>query len=391
MQPLEGIVALDLARRYPGAYTAMFLGDFGADVIKVDPPGASFPHPNIDTRTESFAAFYAPDRNKRSLVLNLRCDEGREVFLKLVRKADVLIEGFRPGVMGRMGVGYDRLKGVNPRLIYCALTGYGQDGPYAHLPGHDMNYSAIGGTLSMIGPRGGTPCFASNYLADMAGAGLHGVIGILLALAAREKTGQGQLIDIAYLDGVVSLLAMEASFYFATGKVPKRGETFTTGDAPWAQNLKCRDGEYIAIGCAEPNFWENLCRAVGREDLVPFHNPPQEKKGWVIAELQKVFLTRTRDEWWDYLKGKDTCVGPVYYFNETFADPQVKHRKMLLEFDHPAAGKVKHTGIPVKLSETPGSVRSLGTKTGAHSDEILKWLGYKVKEVKSLRSAGVVG
>ncbi|MDP6494205.1 MAG: CaiB/BaiF CoA-transferase family protein [Dehalococcoidia bacterium] len=388
MQALEGILVLDLTRRYPGAYTAMFLGDFGAEVIKVDPPGAFFPHPDIDSQNERLAPTYAPDRNKKSIVINLKTDRGREVFLRLVKKADVLIEGFRPGVMDRLGAGYDALKELNPRLIYCALAGFGQDGPYADMPGHDMTYIALGGALSMVGARDGPPYLPSNYLADMAGAGLHGVIGILLALAARDKMGQGQFIDISYLDTVISLLAVEASFYMATGKVPRRGETFVSGGSPWAQALKCKDGEYFAIGCAEPHFWEHLCQAIGRKDLAPLHNPPQEKRDWVVAELQKVFLTRTRDEWWDYLKDKNTCVGPVYYLDEAFEDPQVRHRRMVLEFDHPTAGRLKQTGIPIKLSETPGEVRSLGVQTGSSRDEILSWLDYSAEDIQGLRQGG---
>lgn len=387
MQALENIVVLDLGRRYPAAYTAMFLGDFGATVIKVDPPGAVFPLPGVDSSGERFPAFYAPDRNKKSLVLNLRSDEGRQVFRKLVGKADVLIEGFRPGVMAKLGVSYQSLSKDNPGLIYCALAGFGQDGPYAHLPGHDWNFVAISGALSQIGPRGGPPCFPSNYLADMAGAGLHGVIGILLALAAREKTGVGQFIDVSYLDGAISLMAIDTSLYFLTGAIPRRGETALTGGAPYAQVLMCGDGEYVTIGCAEPRFWENLCRAIGREDLIPFQDPGGEKSRWVIAELQKVFLTRTRAEWWEYLKQKDTCVGSVNSFPETFADPQVRHRQMVLEFDHPAVGKVKQMGIPIKLSGTPGSVRSLGVPDGAHTSEVLSWLGYSDAQIEQLRKS----
>jgi len=390
MQALEGIVVLDLARRYPGAYTAMFLGDFGAEVIKVDPPGSVFPIPDVDTASEKFAAFYAPDRNKKSLILNLKSEEGRDVFRKLVKKADVVVDGFRPKVMSRMGVGYDSLQKLNPRLIYCSLTGYGQDGPYVDIPGHDMNYAALSGALSMIGPKNGPPCPPSNYLADMAGAGLHSVIGILLALAARERTGKGQFIDISFLDTTMSLLTMEASFYLTMGKVPRRGETFTTGNSVWAQAFKCKDGEYFVTGCAEPHFWEHLCQAIGRPDLIAFHNPPQRKKAWVIKEMKKVFLTRTRDQWWKLLKEKDTCVAPVYYVNETFKDPQVKHRNMVLEFDHPTVGKVKQIGVPIKLSQTPGSVRQLGSVMGAHTDEVLRWAGYSAAAIKKLRKEGAV-
>lgn len=388
MQALDGIVVLDMSRRFPGAHSAMFLGDFGAKVIKIDPPGSVIPNPEVDTTTEKFAAYYTPDRNKKGMILNLKTELGKKVFLRMAKKADVVIEGFRPGVMTRIGVGYDKLKAINPRLIYCALTGYGQDGPYAEMPGHDQNYVALSGALSMIGARDGSPYFPSNYLADMAGAGLHGVIGILLALAAREKTGKGQFVDISYLDGTMALLGTDAAFYFVKDKVPKRGETITNGGAPSVQVLKCKDGEYFTIACFELIFWERLCKAIGREDLIPYHVPREDKMDWVLQELQTVFLTKTRDEWWSFLKGKDTCVAPVYNFDEAFSDPHVLHRQMIIEKDHPRIGKVKQIGIPIKLSATPGEVRTLGTPAGADTDEILAWAGYTKQEVRDIRDNG---
>jgi crotonobetainyl-CoA:carnitine CoA-transferase CaiB-like acyl-CoA transferase len=391
MLALEGLVVLDLARRYPGAYSAMFFGDFGAEVIKVDPPGAVFPIPAGDIDEERFAAYYASDRNKKSIILNLKSDEGREVFYRLVRKADILIEGFSPGVMKRLKTDYDTLKAINSRLIYCSLTGYGHDGPYAHMPGHDMNYSGISGALSLVGERGGRPYLVSNLLADMAGAGLHGVIGILIALLARERSGKGQFVDVSYVDGVISLLTMDASFYLLTGKLPRRGETATTGGAPWGNIYRCKDGEYITLGCAEPHFWVNLCRALGREDLIPYHNPPEEKRDEVISSLAEIFLTKTREEWFEFFKDKDTCFGPVYYLNETFSDPQVLHRQMIIEQEHPKLGKVKQVGIPIKLSDTPGQIRNLGVPTGTHTDEVLIDLGYSREEIQKLRKAKAIG
>ncbi|MDP6560897.1 MAG: CaiB/BaiF CoA-transferase family protein, partial [Candidatus Binatia bacterium] len=373
-------------------YSAMFFADFGAEVIKVDPPGSVFPIPELDSTTEFFAAHFASDRNKKSVVLNLKSDDGREAFYRLVKRADVLIEGFSPKVMKRLKTDYDTLKEINPGLIYCSLSGYGHTGPYADLPGHDMNYCGIAGATSMVGERNGQPYLVSNYLADMAGAGLHGVIGVLIALMARQKTGQGQFVDVTYIDGVISLLAMDASFYFATGKVPRRGETYTTGAAPWANVHRCKDGEYITLGCAEPHFWENLCRALGREDFIPYQNPPDEKKQEEVTKtLKEIFLTRTRDEWFEFFKDKDTCFGPVYNLDETFSDPQVKHREMVVEIDHPRVGKVKQIGIPIKLSETPGQIRSLGTLVGAHTDEILHDLGYSQGEIRKLREEKAIG
>lgn len=391
MLALGGLLVLDLNRRYPGAYSTMFLGDFGAEVIKIDPPRSEFPFPDIDSDSEEFAAQYAPDRNKKSIILDLKADEGREAFYRLVRKADVLVEGYRPGVMERLKADYSTLQGMNPRLIYCSLTGYGHDGPYAGRPGHDENYCAIGGALSLIGPRNGPPCFPSNLLADMAGAGLHAVIGILTALMAREKTGRGQFVDVAYLDGVISLLAMDASFYFATGQVPRRGETPTTGGTAWTNVYRCKDGEYFTLACFESHFWINLCRALGREDLIPYQNPGPEKRDEIMAAFSQIFLTRTRDEWFEFFSDKDVPAGPVYYLNETFADPQVLHRQMVVEVDHPTLGKVRQLGIPIKLSDTPGQIRCLGTRVGAHSEEILLNLGYSQEEIQRMRSSGAIG
>lgn len=387
MLALDGLTVLDLSRRYPGGYTAMFLGDFGASVIKIDPPPEK-------PDNERYAAYLAPDRNKKTIILNLKAESGRKVLHRLAKEADVLIEGFRPGVMKGLKADYPTLRKLNPRLIYCSLSGYGPDGPYAHLPAHDMNYSALGGALSLIGARNGPPYMASNFLADMAGAGLHGLVGILIALMAREKTGVGQLVDIAYIDGVVSLLAMDASRYFYSGKVPRRGETWTTGGGPWAQVFRCKDGEYFTIGCAEPHFQTNLCKAVGRPDLLSYCNRSsftEEEKEWLVSELAGIFAGKTRDEWFEFFKDKDTCVGPVYYFNETFADPQVQHRKMVVEIEHPKFGKVKQIGIPIKLSETPGEIRELGKPVGTHTEEVLADVGYSADEIQQLRRDGAIG
>jgi crotonobetainyl-CoA:carnitine CoA-transferase CaiB-like acyl-CoA transferase len=224
----------------------------------------------------------------------------------------------------------------------------------------------------------------------MAGAGLHSVIGILLALAARERTGRGQLVDISYLDTVISLLAAESSSYFLTGKVPRRGESARTGGSPWANVYRCRDGEYVTVGCAEPHFWANLCRALDREDLVARQHPPPEQLDEVLAALGAAFATRTRDQWIDHLRDKNVCVGPVNGIDEALADPQVRHRGMVVEIDHPAVGRVCQTGIPIKLSETPGAIRRLGVPDGRDTDDVLRDLGLGESEIRSLREQGAV-
>lgn len=390
MLALENVLVLDMNRRYPGAYSAMFLGDFGAEVIKIDPPGSTYPIPNIDTDSEKFTAYFAFDRNKKSIIINLKIPEGRKIFYELIRRADVLIEGFRPGVMERLQADYPTLEKINPRLIYCSLTGFGHDGPYSKIPAHDANYCGLGGILSFIGPKGGPPYLASNFLADIAGAGLHGAIGILIALIARTKTGRGQFIDVAYLDAVISLLAEQASYYFLTGQVPRRGETHNTGAAPWSNIYKCKDGEYITVQCFEPHLWENFCRELGRNDLIPYQNPSEEKRNEIISILNTIFVTKTRDEWFSRLKNNEVCIGPVYYFNETFSDPHVLHRQMVVEKEHQKFGKIRQTGIPIKLSKTPGQIRNLGTKLGFHTNEIMQAIGYADQEIQRLREIGAI-
>ena len=384
MLPLDDITVLDFARGYPGSYGAMFLADFGSRVIRVDPPrGGLF-------TSEQEAAFQATYRNKESIVVDLSLEAGREVLYRLVRIADVLVEGFRPGVMKRLGADYPTLKGLNPRLIYCSVSGFGQDGPYAHLPAHDMNFLAIAGALSMIGPRDGKPCPPSNYIADMGGAGLHTALGILLALAAREKSGRGQLVDVSYLDGTLSLMTFDLSTYFSTGVPPRRGETRTTAGQVTHQVYRCRDGEYFTTACTEVHFWENLCRALGREDLFPYRLAKGAERERVVAELAAIFATRSREEWFQFFQDKNVCAGPVNYIEEAVRDPQVLHRQMVVEVDHPALGKVKQVGIPIKLQDTPGQVRWLGVSQGAHTDRVLAELGYSSKEIGELRRSGVV-
>jgi len=368
----------------------MFLGDFGAEVIRVDPPAVTLPAGDIDL--ERLAAFQTVHRNKKSIIINLKSEDGQAVLRKLVERADVLLEGFRPGVMARLGAGYDDLKEINPRLVYCSLSGFGQDGPYALTPAHDMNYISIGGVLSLIGQRNGPPYLPSNLVADFGGAAMHGLAGILIALLARERTGRGQFVDVAYLDSVISLLSQEAPNYFLTGQVPRRGETRLTGGHPWTNVYRCKDGEYITVACIEPHFWDNLCQALGREDLIQYQRQPYpiEELDKVAEQLAEIFLTKTRDEWFEFFKEKEVCFGPVYYLNETFQDPQVLHRKMMVELDHPRVGKVKQIGLPIKLSDTPGEIKSLGTPNGYGTEEILRELGYSGEDIEALLKGGAV-
>lgn len=390
---LEGVTVLDLARGYPPAQSTMFLGDFGARVIKIDSPKGNKMEiaAGIDPQDERYAALNRLNRNKETVVIDLRSDEGLKVFYRLVKQADVLVEGFRPGAMKRLRADYDTLKGINPRLIYCSMSGYGSDGPYARLPGHDPCYLGIAGALSMIGPRNDKPCTPSNYIGDMGGAAMHGLAGILIALIARDKTGQGQFIDVAYTDGVISLMEYDVLSYLSTGTVPRRGETFMTGLAAWSNVYQCKDGEYFVIACGEFQFWKNLCRALEREDLISYHGAPPEGQEPGIRELAGIFLTRTRDEWWDFLKNQDTSVAPVYNIDEALNDPQVRHRQMILDMSHPTLGPLKQIGFAVKLSETPARIKSIGKVVGSDTQKIMEELGYSREDIQRLTKEAAIG
>jgi crotonobetainyl-CoA:carnitine CoA-transferase CaiB-like acyl-CoA transferase len=266
------------------------------------------------------------------------------------------------------------------------------------MPGHDVNYIGLGGALDLIGDPDGKPTIPLNFLADWAGGALHAAIGILLALASREKTGKGQFVDIAMLDGVVSLVAAFARYYFVNSVVPRRGEMHLSGAYPYYRTYETKDGEYVALGCIEPWFWENFCREIGRQDFIPYHYAPEHALGgpreheWqaVATALEEIFRQRSRDEWVEDLSSKNIPISKVYRLDEVFADPQVIHRGMIAELEHPKAEKVKQIGVAIKLSDTPGTIRELPPTLGRDTDSILDELGYGPEEAKRLRRSGVV-
>lgn len=389
---LEGIRVIDMTRLAPGPYCTMFLADLGADVIKIVPGGgraAAAILPEMAGEEDRRRAYNPEERSKKSMVLNLRLEEARQVFYRLAKRADVIVEEFRPGVVKRLGVDYDTIKEMNPSIVYCSITGYGQDGPYRELAGHDVNYISTGGAQGILGEPGRRPIVPTNIIADYAAGGMHAAIGILAALLARERTGRGQHVDIAMLDGVVSLMHGEAASYFSTGQVPGLGHILLFSGAPHYGVYETKDGKYISLGALEPWFYENLCRALGREDFIPYEWSP-DKWPEIASAFQQIFLTKTRDEWVELLRQTDTCIAPVYSLDEVFSDPQVLHRNLVVELDHPKLGRVKQVGISIKLSETPGAIRSIGPSPGQHTDEVLASLGYTKKEIEKLKSLGAV-
>jgi crotonobetainyl-CoA:carnitine CoA-transferase CaiB-like acyl-CoA transferase len=388
MMPLEDVRVLDLSRLAPGPFCTMLLADLGADVLLIEPPPDSRAGqgPGVGRGGEAYNAL---GRNKRSIILNLRDDEARQVFFRLAESADVVLEGFRPGVVQRLGVDHDTLREHNPRLIYCSLSGYGQTGPYAGLVGHDINYISIGGALGMIGWPDQPPAIPMNIIADFAAGGLHAAYAILAALHARERTGRGQYLDIAMSDGVLYLLAMAVSGYFASGRVPEAGRTVLNGSAPFYNVYQCRDGGWISLGSLEPHFWANLCRVMGREDFVP-HQYDAAKRDEIFAHFREQFKTKTRDEWFEILKRTDVCAAPVYGLDEALNDPHNLARGMVVEVEHPQAGRVRQVGVGTKFSETPGAVRAPAPAPGQHTDEVLASLGYDADRISALRERGAV-
>jgi crotonobetainyl-CoA:carnitine CoA-transferase CaiB-like acyl-CoA transferase len=394
MLPLEGTKILDLSRLAPGPFCSMLLGDMGADVLLVEAPAegkmAATAVFSRGTDAEKQAAYNLMGRNKRSIVLNLREQEAREIFYRLADEADVVLEGFRPGVVKRLGVDYDTLSQRNPRLVYCSLSGFGQTGPYSNLVGHDINYISVGGALGMIGWPGQPPTIPMNIIADFAGGGLHAAFGILTALMARERTGKGQYVDIAMSDGVMMLLASLAGSVLMGGDSPGRGNTLLNGSVPHYNVYECADGGWISIGSLEPHFFVNLCKTLECEQFIP-HQYDASKRDEIKTYFTQRFKEKTRDEWYALLTKSDICAGPVYSLREALDDPHNRARNMVVEVDHPTLGKVEHLGIGTKLSDTPGRVRSTAPLPGQHTDAVLESIGLDPGAIAALKTRGIVG
>lgn len=389
-RPLEGITVLDLTRLLPGGYATLLLADLGADVIKVEEPGRGdyirWTPPMVGDLSASHIAL---NRNKRSITLNLKTDGGRAVFLELARSADVVVESFRPGVMDRLGVGYEALRAATPGLVYCAISGYGQDGPRVAEAGHDVNYMGYAGALSIMGEEGRRPVVPGLQIGDLAGGGMAAVIAIQAALLRRATTGTGDFCDISMMDGVVSWLSIHAAEFIATKKIPERELMHLSGAYPCYRVYPARDG-WITVGALEPQFWSALCDAIDRPDLAGDGFAVGERRDHVIAELAELFATKTRAEWLDHFRGKDVCVGPVNDFAEAFDDPQVRHRAMVLTGDIPGVGPWEHIGNPIRLGDRDELVSRPPPGLGEHTEEVLRAAGIDDDRLEELRSAKAI-
>jgi len=388
---LSGVRVLDLTRLLPGDYCTMLLGDMGAEVIKIEEPSLGdyirWVPPLINGQSVSHLLL---NRNKKSMKLNLKSGKGKEAFYKLVERSDVVVECFRPGVVKRLGIDYASLSKINQRIVYCSMSGYGQDGPYRDMPGHDVNYIGYGGILGITGPSGGAPVIPGIQIADLT-TGLMAVTTILAALLARERIGKGQYIDVSFLDVVTSLIVLPAAFYIGGEKTPKRGEWLLNGGFPCYNIYETKDGKYITIGCLEEQFWTNLCSVLGVVDFVKHQYTSDEAKlREMFQAMREIFKTRTLDEWLKLLSKEDVPCGPVYDLDEVFRDPQILHRKMIIEVEYPGVGKIKQLGSAMKFSKTPCELRSPPPSFGEHTEQILRWLGYSERETLNMRGKGVI-
>jgi crotonobetainyl-CoA:carnitine CoA-transferase CaiB-like acyl-CoA transferase len=399
--PLAGIRVLDLSRLLPGGFCSLLLADFGAEVLKVEDTGmgdyirGAPPYSEGAHDSAKSALFLSLNRNKRSIRVDLKSEQGRDVLLRLVRDHDVVLESFRPGVLDRLGVGYERMREVNPGIVYCAISGYGQDGPMRERAGHDMNYLALMGLLGLTGERDGAPVQAAGQIADIGGGALMAAFGILAALRERDGggagsgSGQGQIVDVSMADGALSWLAMVAGRYFAERMAPHREGLELAGSLICYRPYECADG-WVALGALEPKFWQAWCRGVQREDLIEkqFEGPGSE----VHAQVREIFKGRTRAQWQDFAQQHDCCLEPVLDLDEALDSELVRAREMVVEIDQPGvAGGVRQLGLPVKLTRTPGHhAQRPGPALGEHTIEVLRESGHSPEEIERLLQAGAV-
>ncbi len=386
-KPLSGIRVLDLTRLLPGPVCTLHLADLGADVIKIEDTGAG-----DYARTMGVAAgrtaplFLAINRNKRALRLDLKKPEGVEVFLRLARGADIVVESFRPGVVDRLGIGYSACNEVNPRIVYCAISGYGQTGPYRDLAGHDVNYCGYAGFIDQVGPPGGDPVIPNLQVADILGGALVPAMGILAALLDARRSGQGRYVDVAMTEGVLAHNLQALAAVVSNGKVRPRSEDFLSGREPCYALYRTSDDRYMAVGALERKFWDRVCDVLARPDLKACHWEVGDKDAqWGKNEMSRIFATRPQAYWSDQFRGEDCCVTPVLALEESLEDAQMRARGMVVR-----EGDVLQLAPPLKMSDYEFSVERPAPAAGEHSEQILREAGYADAAIGRLRAGGVI-
>lgn len=394
MQALTGIRVIDLTRVLAGPYATMVLADLGADVIKIERPGVGDDSRSYGPYQKGESAYFMSlNRNKRSITLNLKQPQGKEIFLSLIKQADVVVENYRPGTMERLGLGYETLQEINPRLVYAAISGFGYTGPYSQRAAYDGVVQAMGGMMSITGSESGRPTRVGPSIGDLA-AGLFGTIGILAALESRHQTGRGQMVDVAMLDSQVALLENAIARYLVTGEVPRPAGNRHSSIVPF-EPFQTSDGE-VMVAAGNDALWRKLCQAIGRPELAddprfitnPLRNQHYDQ---LKPQLEAVFATRSIAEWLEILEQAGVPNGPINSVDQVIKDPQVLAREMIVDIEHPVAGKVTMPGIPIRLSATPGSIRTPAPVLGQSTAEILQeLLGYSEQQIAELKDKGVV-
>jgi crotonobetainyl-CoA:carnitine CoA-transferase CaiB-like acyl-CoA transferase len=377
---LKGVTVLDLSRLLPGPFCSMILADHGARVIAIE-----------DKKQYAADGLFVPtvQRNKQHMTLDLKMPEGQEIFFRLAATADVIIEGFRPGVVERLGVDYERVRRVKPDIVYCSITGYGQNGPYAQRVGHDVNYLGYAGVLDLMGAPDRPPSIPGIQIADIAAGGMNGAIGILLALFARQRTGEGQRIDISMSDGMLAMLPVAQFWQAFSGQAPRRGDNLLAHRYACYNTYATADGRHIAVGALEGRFWRRLCSEVGMAQYADLQFDETRRRE-IIKAFQDVFLKKSLAEWEAALGGLDLCVSPIRTLPEALDSALFRERQMVLEVDRPDGTTETTLGVAVKMSATPGSVRTPGAQFGQHTREILEEIGYSPEQIRQLEARNVI-
>jgi crotonobetainyl-CoA:carnitine CoA-transferase CaiB-like acyl-CoA transferase len=389
--PLEGIKILDLSRLLPGPLCTLHLAGLGAEVVKIEEPGTGDYSRAIPPLTKNISTFFlAVNRNKKSVTLDLKKPEGREILLKMVESAHVVVESFRPGTLGKMNLSYEVLAKHNPGIILCSITGYGQTGPYRAKAGHDLNYLAYAGILRPAEGTDGKPAIPNFQIGDIVGGTQNAAMGILAAIIQQTSTGKGQHLDVAMLDGLLAHNFVALAQNESVSSIGMDTSGILTGLLHCYNLYKTKDDKYIALGALEFKVWAMFCESINRDDLVSKHMVVGKESEQVCAELDRIFASKTRDEWVDELDGADCCIAPVNTLGEALHDPQVEHRELVKFHEHREEGGVTYFDLPFKSSAMPPPENTGAPLLGEHTEEILKGLGYEPQYIDGLRESGTI-